>query len=309
MARQRTRTASVMRERFASLDWGSLGPLRIRSRLVAEGVYAGAHRSARRGSGIEFGGHRAYVPGDDLRWLDRHALLRHGRLLVRQFETETDRALRIVVDATASMGYRGNRAPGAKLAMAALVGAALGRIAIASGDPVGLSYIGGHEARPVPVAGGREGFERILGSLEHVQPGGDAMAEDPMLDHALGVLSRAARRGSVIVVLSDLLDLPDDAADRFAALASRGRSVVVVRLLDPDELDLPFEGTVRLRSLEGELLVETDTEATRGEYIAALEALERRFREHLLARGAHLVCASTSEDPVAIVRSIVSTIR
>jgi len=309
MARQRTRTASVMRERFASLDWGSLGPLRIRSRLVAEGVYAGAHRSARRGSGIEFGGHRAYVPGDDLRWLDRHALLRHGRLLVRQFETETDRALRIVVDATASMGYRGNRAPGAKLAMAALVGAALGRLAIASGDPVGLSYIGGHEARPVPVAGGREGFERILGSLEHVEPGGDAMAEDPMLDHALGVLSRAARRGSVIVVLSDLLDLPDDAADRFAALASRGRSVVVVRLLDPDEIDLPFEGTVRLRSLEGELLVETDTEATRGEYIAALEALERRFREHLLARGAHLVCASTSEDPVAIVRSIVSSIR
>ncbi len=152
-------------------------------------------------------------------------------------------------------------------------------------------------------------FERVLGSLEHVEPGGDAMAEDPMLDHALGVLSRAARRGSVIVVLSDLLDLPDDAADRFAALASRGRSVVVVRLLDPDEIDLPFEGTVRLRSLEGELLVETDTEATRAEYMAALEALERRFREHLLARGAHLVCASTSEDPVAIVRSIVSAIR
>lgn len=309
MARSAARTTSLTRERFASLDWGSLGPLRIRSRLVAEGVYAGAHRSARRGSGIEFGGHRAYVPGDDLRWLDRHALLRHGRLLVRQFETETDRALRIVVDATASMAYRGNRAPGAKLAMAALVGAALARLAIASGDPVGLSYVGGKEARPVPVAGGREGFERLLGSLEHVVPGGDALADDAMLDHSLGVLSRAARRGSVIVVLSDLLDLPEDAADRFASLASRGRSVIVVRLLDPDELDLPFEGTVRLRSLEGEFLVETDTETTREAYLAALAAAEQRFREHLLARGARMVCASTSDDPVAIVRSIVSSIR
>src|SRR5215472_2955382 len=101
---------SVVSEMQRSLDWGSLAPLRLRSRLVAEGVYAGAHRSARRGAGVEFGGHRAYLPGDDLRWLDRRSLLLHDRLLVRQFEMETDRALRLVVDATASMGYRG---PGA----------------------------------------------------------------------------------------------------------------------------------------------------------------------------------------------------
>src|SRR5258705_676011 len=128
-----------------ALDWGKIAPLRLRSRLVAEGVYAGGHRSARRGAGVEFGGHRAYTPGDDLRWLDRRSLLRHDRLVVRQFETETDRALRLVVDATASMGYRSTtgRAPGAKLAFASLIAAALARIAVASGDPVGLSFLGG----------------------------------------------------------------------------------------------------------------------------------------------------------------------
>src|SRR5271170_1500548 len=158
----------------SSLDWGSLAPLRLRSRLVAEGVYAGGHRSARRGAGVEFGGHRPYTPGDDLRWLDRRSLLLHDRLLVRQFETETDRALRLVVDATASMGYRGTRAPGAKLAWAGLVAAALARIAVGSGDPVGLTYLAGDaETRGVPVAGGREVFERILGSLETSQAGGD----------------------------------------------------------------------------------------------------------------------------------------
>src|SRR5258705_8137913 len=119
-----------------ALDWGNLAPLRLRSRLVAEGVYAGGHRSARRGAGVEFGGYREYTPGDDLRWLDRRSLMRHDRLLVREFETETDRALRLVVDASASMAYRGSRAPGAKLAWSALVAAALSRIALASGDPV-----------------------------------------------------------------------------------------------------------------------------------------------------------------------------
>src|ERR1700677_3789534 len=127
----------------SALDWGSLAPLRLRARLVAEGVYAGAHRSARRGAGVEFGGPRPSSPGDDLRWLDRRSLLLHDRLLVRQFETETDRALRVVVDATASMGYRGSAAPGAKLAFCALVSAALARVAVSSGDPVGLTYFGG----------------------------------------------------------------------------------------------------------------------------------------------------------------------
>jgi uncharacterized protein (DUF58 family) len=297
------------RELGASFDWSSIASLRIRSRLVAEGAYAGAHRSARRGSGIEFGGHRQYIPGDDLRWLDRRALLRHGRLLVRQFETETDRALRLVVDASASMGYRGSRAKTTKLAYAALACAALARIAIASGDPVGLSYFGGDRSRPVAVTGGREGFDRIIGSLEDARPAGDAVRDPELLDRALGTLARAARRGSVIVVASDLLDLPAEAAERLAAIAARGRSVIVLQVLDPDEVDLPFDGTVRLRSLEGDVVVETDTAATRSRYLLALEQLQDLYRETLLARGGRLVCASTADDPVAIVRSVVTAVR
>ena len=72
-------------EAFKQLDWGSLSPLRVKAKTLADGVWTGGHRSKRRGSGVEFGGHRAYVPGDDLRWLDRRALPRHGRLIVREF--------------------------------------------------------------------------------------------------------------------------------------------------------------------------------------------------------------------------------
>jgi uncharacterized protein (DUF58 family) len=293
-----------------ALDWGSLAPLRLRSRLVAEGVYAGAHRSARRGAGVEFGGHRAYTPGDDLRWLDRRSLLRHERLLVRQFETETDRALRLVVDATASMGYRGDAAPGAKLAWSALVAAALARIAVGSGDPVSLTYFGGGEGtRPVPVSGGREAFERVVGSLEAVSAGGDARADGRVLDEALGGIARTSRRGSIIVVLSDLLDLPDEAAERISAVGTRGRVLIVVQVLDLDELTLPFEGTVRLRSLEGNLVVETDAETTRARYLEALAALQARWESTLTARGARLLKASTSDDPVRVVREIVQAAR
>ena len=240
--------------------------------MVAEGVYAGAHRSARKGAGVEFGGHRAYTPGDDLRHLDVRSLLRHDHLLVRQFETETDRALRLVVDATASMGYRGQRAPGAKLAWAALVAAALARVAIRSGDPVGLSFIGGapEDARPSPVRGGREVFERVVDALEsQIRRGRRARRHRARSIGALGAIARAARRGSVVVVLSDLLDLPPEAAERIGAIATRGRVVVVVQTLDPDEADFPFTETVRLRALEGER-----------------DGRDRRSRARSLPRGA-----------------------
>ncbi|MDB4998522.1 MAG: hypothetical protein JWM74_5954 [Myxococcaceae bacterium] len=303
----KTRARSALR---TSLDWGSLAPLRLRSRLVAEGVYAGGHRSARRGAGVEFGGHRAYTPGDDLRWLDRRSLLRHERLLIRQFETETDRALRLVVDATASMGYRGTKAPAAKLAWSALVAAALARIAVANGDPVGLTFVGGgSKTRNLPVSGGREAFERIVASLETLDAGGDAKVDTAMLDNGLGGIARSARRGSIIVVLSDLLDLPEGAADQIAAVASRGRVLVVVQTLDPDEATLPFEGTVRLRSLEGNVVVETDIETTRDEYLAALAALTNEWERALVARGARLVRAVTSDDPVKVVRAVIEAAR
>lgn len=277
--------------------------------MVAEGVYAGAHRSARKGAGVEFGGHRAYVPGDDLRHLDVRSLLRHDHLLVRQFETETDRALRLVVDATASMAYRGAKAPGAKLAWCSLVAAALARIAVRSGDPVSLGFIGGApKARGVPVSGGREAFERIVDALEAQVPEGDAYSDVAVLDRALGALARAARRGSVVVVLSDLLDLPAVAPERLAAIATRGRVLVVVQVLDPDEATFPFDETVRLRAMEGEAIVESD-EAARESYLARLAELREGWRRALLARGASFVSATTDQDPVAAVRAIVEAIR
>jgi uncharacterized protein (DUF58 family) len=263
-----------LRDLRRGIDWGELAPLRLRARQVAEGVYAGAHRSNRRGAGVEFGGFREYVPGDDLRWLDRRSLLLHDRLVVRQFETETDRALCLLVDASASMGFRGPAAPGAKIAFSSLVAAALARIALASGDPVSLTFLGGGaHAAHVPRSVGRDQFERVVGALEAVEPGGDAHDDPGMLDRALQALTRSTRRGAIVVFLSDLVDTPRDAADRVAALAPTGRVLSVVQTLDPAEADFPYEGTVRLRALEGKSVIETDADATRDAYLAALAAL------------------------------------
>jgi uncharacterized protein (DUF58 family) len=286
------------------IDWGALAPLRLKARAVAEGVYAGAHRSFRKGAGVEFGGQRPYVPGDDLRFFDRRALLRHDKLMVREFETETDRALWLCLDATASMSYRGDGAPGAKLAYAGLLAASLARVAVASGDPVGLAWLGGVGVHGLPPMAGREAFDRVVGSIEGAAAAGDASADDQAMSRALAPVARRARRGSVLVLFSDFLDLPPRALASFAALASNGRALVAVRVLDPAERELRFSGTVRLRALEGETVVEADADLVRPAYRDRLAAIARTWDDELKSRGGRFLDATTSDKPTEVVRAI-----
>jgi uncharacterized protein (DUF58 family) len=291
------------------LDWGAFAPLRLRARSVAEGVYAGAHKSPRRGAGVEFGGHRAYVPGDDLRFIDRHALMRHGELLIREFETETDRDLWVFVDATASMSYRGPASPGAKFGFAALLAAALCYIAARTGDRIALDFIGGEGARPLPPRAGREAFERAVTALEAVTPAGDFSGDERSLDAALAQAQRGARRGAVQLLFTDLLDLPPRTLDVLGGLTTRGRSLGVVQVLDPAERDFPFEGAVRLRALEGTTSVETDATSARERYLNALRGAQARAEQHLVARGARLIKSVTSDPPEQLVRRILQSLQ
>jgi uncharacterized protein (DUF58 family) len=234
--------------------------------------------------------------------------LRHDKLIVREFETETDRGLRLIVDASASMGFKSSEAPAAKFAFAALVAGALARLATASGDPVGLEWLAGDGARPLPARAGREAFERVIGALESVGVGGDLEVDASSIDRAFGSTARKAKRGSIIVLLSDLLDLPEATLERFAALASGGRVLAVLQILDPEETRFPFEGTVRLRALEGGAVVETDADATRARYLDRLAEIERTWARGLTDHGGFLVRAETSDDAAEVLRSLVFAI-
>lgn len=290
------------------LDWGQLAPLQLRAREIADGLYSGGHRSKRRGSGIEFDGHRDYVPGDDLRRLDYRALMRHGRLLVRQFETETDRNLCLLVDATYSMAFSSGHGLASKLAYASLLAAALGRIAVATGDLVSLDWLGGEAPTPLPKSGGREAFERLIVALERVVQGGEARLADGTARNVLHALARRSQRGAIVVLFSDLLDLPETMLDDVAALSSRSRRVVVIQVLDPVELRFPFDGAIRLRPSTGGDPIETDAGPARRGYLAAMTALQAQWGTALIRQGGRMLTCSTEDAPAEVVRRILGLI-
>lgn len=286
-------------------DWSKIRDLRLRAESLAEGFYLGNHRSNRKGSGVEFSGHRNYVPGDDLRWLDRHALMRHARLLVREFETETDRLLRLVIDATASMAYKSESAKVSKLEYSVLLAAVLARVAIAGGDPVALDWLGGKNCRWLPPLSGRQAFERVVGVLEAAQADGDFHDDANAIDYALAPVLRYARRGTSIAIFTDLADMPEAIMARSVGLCTHGRRVILVRVLDPAELKFDLRGVVDLRALEGPLTVSTDTTTAREHYLEALSRETADFAATLAQRGGRLVTVSTGDDPADAVREII----
>src|SRR3989454_276802 len=83
------------------------GGIEIVAQEVVEGFLSGIHRSPFRGFSVEFTEHRAYQPGDELRYLDWKILARADRLFVKQFEQETNLRAMILVDASRSMAWRG----------------------------------------------------------------------------------------------------------------------------------------------------------------------------------------------------------
>ena len=231
------RTAHTLGATFA---WSSIASLRIRSRLVAEGVDAGAHRSARRGSGIEFGGHREYVPGDDLRWIDRRALLRHGRLLVRQFETETDRALRLVVDASASMGFGDAK----KLRYAKRVCAALAYVGLANLDRVSIVSTSDHILDRMPQTRGKARIFKVFRFLQELEATGVTDLEDALKSF----VAQNKRRG-LAVLISDLYD-PRGFERGLNVLRYNKFDPFVVHIVDPADAKPKLQGDVLLYDCE-----------------------------------------------------------
>ena len=104
-----------------------LANLELVARTAVEGFLIGLHRSPRFGFSQEFAEFRAYVEGDDPRFVDWNVFARTERTYIRRYQGETNTRLFVLLDASASMGYRS--AGVGKLQYAKFLAAALSYLA------------------------------------------------------------------------------------------------------------------------------------------------------------------------------------
>src|SRR3954469_19086647 len=111
--------------------------LSLAAKQVVEGYFAGMHRSPHKGFSIEFAEHREYTPGVDPRHIDWRVLGRRDKLYVKQYEEETSLRCHLILDKSASMGFR-DRGRVSKLQYGCFVAASLAYLVAAQHDAAGL---------------------------------------------------------------------------------------------------------------------------------------------------------------------------
>lgn len=280
----------------------ALGSIEIVARWVVEGFLAGLHRSPKRGFSVEFAEHRAYQPGDDLRFLDWKVVARADKWLIKQFEEETNLKATIILDVSRSMAWSG--APGrlTKLAYVERVAAAVAWLLLRQRDGVGLIRFDDRVRTLIPPRGRSAQWRRIINALE--EPGSGQGSDAP---GAIMAAAQLIRRPGMVVILSDLLVPEEEMVKAVSVLRAVGHDVTVFHVLDPAERDLSLaKGEAELvdtESAQSRLAMVSDV---RDAYRETVELAIREWRDRLGASGAAYQLVLTDQPFGVALRSAFS---
>jgi len=242
-----------------------MGNLRLRVRAITEGLLSGLHKSPHHGQSVEFAEHKEYAPGDEIRLIDWKAYGKFDKYYVKKYEQETNLRAYLVVDASGSMGYRGDPARLTKLEYASAMAASLGYLLVRQQDAAGLVIVAGKVQTALPPRAAANQVGPMVDALERCQAAGPTE-----LGAAIEwVIEHAPRRSSVIV-FSDLMDREEKVLRRLAQLGRRKHEVTLFHVLDPAELEFPFEDPTLFLSMEDDRQVEAHGRDMRKGYLELL---------------------------------------
>jgi uncharacterized protein (DUF58 family) len=259
-----------------------IGGLDLRARLVVEGLMTGLHRSPYQGASVEFAQHRPYAAGDDIRHLDWKVFGKTDKLYLKQYQQETNLHLILVVDASESMGYGSVKATSGetwtKYDHATAIAASTSHLAIQQQDSVGLAIFDQTLSRYFKPSNSPGQWKLVVNELQLV-PRWNKTGTGKVLDQ----LAEKLHHRSLILLLSDLFDDIESIAAGLRHLRYRKHDVIVFQILDPDEIEFPFEQVTRFKGMEesGDLL--TEPRALRDGYIEQLGKFTDELKK--LCRG------------------------
>ena len=249
-----------------------LSNLQLLARTVVEGFILGLHKSPFRGFSVEFAEYRSYVPGDDVKHIDWKVYAKSDKYFLKLFEEETNLACHVVLDASGSMGY--GSGPLTKFQYAARLAACLAHLMMRQRDATGLVMFDTEVRTFLPARGQQSHLQRVLGVLEQCRPGKETDLAEP-----LHQVAEAIRKRGLVVLISDLLGDVEAMLGALQHLKFAGHDVIVFQVLDPDELEFPFEQLVELTDIETGEKVKTSGRSAREQYLREFQAHQAAIRD------------------------------
>lgn len=291
-----------------------IGNLEFVAKVVVEGFINGLHRSPHLGSSTDFAEHRPYMPGDDIRRIDWRVFARTDRFYVKEFEAETNTNFLTVLDVSPSMRYRGTAEGGprvSKLEYGCFLAAALAYFSVGQRDRVGLATFDSDVVDYVPPSGRH--LQQVLYALDRANRAGvvrspdeaaadDALSRPEARGHApkpadpdapldqqptgrtellapLVRLSDTVRKRSIVLLISDLYQDPDQVFDAIDHMRGRGNDLICFHLLDRDEIEFPFDESGSFIDVETGTRMPLVPGYLRKQYRALVEEHTTRLRD------------------------------
>ncbi len=265
--------------------------IEIHTRHLVNDIFGGEYHSVFKGQGMEFAEVREYLPGDDIRTIDWNVTARFGKPFIKRFDEERELTVVLAVDGSGSSMYGTGAA--LKSDIATEIAAVLAFSAIKNNDKVGLVIFSDGVEKFIPPKKGRAHVLRVIRDLVYHDPVGHSTRIDLALEYLLRVLKRRA----VIFLLSDFLD---EGFDIPLKLVGRKHDLILLRLEDPSEQDLPNLGLVKWYDPEtgASAWLDTASRAVRKRFSRRVDERRTVFQQFCRRNSIDLISINTHESYV-----------
>ena len=215
--------------------------LELMARTVVDGFINGLHRSPYLGLSLDFAEHRQYMPGDDIRRIDWRVFARTDRFYVKEYEADTNSNLMTLLDVSKSMAYGSKGIT--KLDYGRYLAASLAYFSHQQRDRVGLVTFDDDVVDYVPPAA--KHLDVVLHTIDRIEPRRPGRLGPP-----LRKASESLRRRGIVVLISDFYEEVDAVVEAVTHLRGKGNDLIVFHILDPAEIEFPFDEAGSFEDLE-----------------------------------------------------------
>ncbi|MDD6641343.1 MAG: DUF58 domain-containing protein [Bacteroidales bacterium] len=262
----------------------------IKTRGLSRNIFAGEYHSAFKGRGMTFSEVREYQYGDDVRNIDWNVTARFRRPYVKVFEEERELTVMLLVDVSASLDFGSGNC--LKRDVMTEMAATLAFSAMLNNDKIGAIFFSDQIEKYIPPQKGRKHILYIIRELLNFEP----QSRRTDMAFALRHFTNVVKKRCTAFLISDFLDTKP--YDDELLIASRKHDVIVLRVYDRREAELPSVGLMKVKDAEtGERIwIDTDDRRWRMMYKNLWDESRLRLQRLQLKAGIDAVAVDVSQD-------------
>jgi len=248
--------------------------LELVARILVDGFINGIHKASYLGVSVDFAEHRGYMPGDDIRRIDWRLYARTDRYYVKEFEADSNANFSVILDVSKSMGFSSGGL--SKLDYAKFLAASLTYLANQQRDRVGIVTFDSEIIERVPPSA--KHLDVVFHTIDRAIAGRPGLLGGPLLR-----MTEFFKRRGILALISDFYEEPDTILRAVKQFRAQGHDVMVFHVLDPAELEFPYDAASSFEDMESGERIPIVPENLREQYKKLIEehtsALAKSFNE------------------------------